>query len=432
MKIKNLLTAIAISAISMAGSSYAQTGGRIHSGNVLGNPGVSEAPATDATQTSMLDRAFGSTGGFILFRGVTAWTAALMTGDCTFTNAGVIVCTQTNGVAFAPIATSGSASNLSTGTVPAATLSSVGALRPGGRLTLATATPVMTSTVTAAGTVYYTPYVGNLIPIWNGSVFLPTQFTELSNILANSSVGNAGPAAAVGSHAVYDLFVWSSSGTLFLTRGPAWTNATTRGYTLTRTSGILTNTSAITNGPAGGAGTFVGTIATDAAGGTVTFSTGGSASGGTAGILDVWNMNNRVIETAGSVDSGAQYTYSSATIRQARASAGNQIQFVTGLQEDTGIISLFGRILTNVTVTSTGSFGIGIDSTTTFSYPPAVVTPANQGGTGGANNISGCLTAPQSNIGYHTITSNEGGNTADTFTYNVGGSANALYFTIMM
>ena len=92
---------------------------------------------------------------------------------------------------------------------------------PQGRLTLTTATPVLSADVAAAATVYYTPYVGNLIPIYDGTRFVPTDSAELSNILADSVTGKAGPAAA-GPYQVIDAFVWNDAGTVRLTRGPAW------------------------------------------------------------------------------------------------------------------------------------------------------------------------------------------------------------------
>ena len=66
---------------------------------------------------------------------------------------------------------------------------------PQGRLTLQTAVPVMSTTQSAKTTIYYTPYVGNQVPIWNGTTMTPTTFVELSNVTTASSVGSAGPAA---------------------------------------------------------------------------------------------------------------------------------------------------------------------------------------------------------------------------------------------
>jgi hypothetical protein len=47
-------------------------------------------------------------------------------------------------------------------------------ISPQGRLTLASATPVMSSTQSAKTTIYYTPYIGNLVPIYDGTNMVPT------------------------------------------------------------------------------------------------------------------------------------------------------------------------------------------------------------------------------------------------------------------
>lgn len=62
---------------------------------------------------------------------------------------------------------------------------------PQGRLTLVSDSPVMTASQSAATTIYYTPYNGNLVPIYNGTAFLATPFSELSNITTNSSTRSA-------------------------------------------------------------------------------------------------------------------------------------------------------------------------------------------------------------------------------------------------
>jgi hypothetical protein len=206
---------------------------------------------------------------------------------------------------------------------------------PNGRLTLSSQTPVMTSSVSAAGTIYYTPYVGNLTPIWTGSGFSVAAFPELTNVLANSSTGNAGPAAAIAS-SVYDLFVWSNAGTITLTRGPAWTSLTVRsaGTALSRVNGVLTNAVAITNGPAAQSGTYVGTIMTDAAGATVSYNLGSAAARGGAASLGVWNAYNQVETSAFVSDTTGNWLYASSTVRMANNSAGNRVSFVLGLNED--------------------------------------------------------------------------------------------------
>src|SRR5713101_3986345 len=121
---------------------------------------------------------------------------------------------------------------------------------PQGRLTLVAATPVMTTDQSGKTAIFYTPYNGTLIPLWDGTNLLATPFVEMTNNTTNSNVGNAGP-AAVTLNSNYDLFVWNNSGTVTLTRGPAWTSDTARGTgagttELQRINGIWTNKNAIT------------------------------------------------------------------------------------------------------------------------------------------------------------------------------------------
>lgn len=257
------------------------------------------------------------------------------------------------------------ASQLAAGIVPNARLNAT--FVPNGRLTLVSGSPVMSvANTTAAGTMLFTPYNGNLVPIYDGTNFTPTVFTELSNVNANSATGSAGP-AAVANNSCYDYFVWSNAGTPTLTRGPAWTNTSTRsaGTALARTSGVLLNSVSITNGPAANRGTYVGTACSN---GTATFDwiNGAGASGGTAAVFSIWNMYNRDKMSTTVSDTGTGYTYTSATIRQARASAGNQISFVAGLQEDGFTATMVGQVNTVAASGATAMWGVGLNSTSTF------------------------------------------------------------------
>ena len=53
---------------------------------------------------------------------------------------------------------------------------------PCGRLTLTSATPFLTSSVTAATTIYWTPYQGNFVELYDTTVnqWVPRTFSELS------------------------------------------------------------------------------------------------------------------------------------------------------------------------------------------------------------------------------------------------------------
>lgn len=299
-------------------------------------------------------------------------------------------------------------------------------ITPQGRLTLTTATPVMTATVSAAATIFYTPYVGNIVPLFDGTNMIMTACAETSNITTNSAVGSAGPAAVAASSA-YDLFVWSNAGVCTLTRGPVWTNVTSRsaGTALVRQNGIQLNSVTITNGPAASRGTWVGTVSSNA-GSTIDYIFGASASGGTAASLQVWNAYNRVMTGTKVTDSGVGYAYTTATIRQARASAGNQISFVVGLSEETitASYSTFNGLLAAV-----GAFmrvGFGFDSTTTF---------GDQFGQVGnnvavANSLAfGISTVWQPGIGVHVLSANESGDATNANNFD-NNSTNVLAATI--
>lgn len=238
-----------------------------------------------------------------------------------------------------------------------------GMVLPQGRLTLTSGVPVLTGAVAAAATLYYTPYVGDLVPIYDGTAFANTEFSELSNALSASSTGKAGPAAAT-TNSNYDLFVWNDAGTIRLTRGPAWSSSTARGSgagttELDHIKGVLVNKNAITNGPAAQRGTYVGTIRTNASS-QLDFSLGGAD---TAGNVCLWNAYNRVQGQASSRPSVNNFNYTTQTWQQFNASAVNQISLITGLSEDA--VRMFANaFVTNSSGGVIAACGIGVNSTT--------------------------------------------------------------------
>lgn len=245
-------------------------------------------------------------------------------------------------------------------------------IAPQGRLTLVSATPVMASSQTGKTVVYYTPYVGNQVPIYNGTVMVPTALigptAELANNLANGASGNAGPAAAVAD-SNYDLFVWSNSGTPTLTRGPAWSSSTSRGTGVGSTelqmvNGFWTNKFTITNGPVANLGTYVGTIRTNSGSATVDWSFGGVATGGTAAILGMWNAYNRVSVQGIIGDSTSSWSYAGGAWRSANGSNSMRVSFVQGLADE----FFEARYENGGNITSgTAYVGIGVGSTTSVS-----------------------------------------------------------------
>ncbi len=206
---------------------------------------------------------------------------------------------------------------------------------PNGRLTLTTAVPVTTADVTAAGTLYYTPYQGNQIPLYNGTSWEMFVFAELSIAV---------PAVATQ---VYDVFVDYNAGTPILAL-VAWTNDTTRATALTLQDGVLVKTGATGQ-------RYVGTVRTVAA----------SQLNDSLLLRHVWNYYNRVPRPLEVTDATASWTYTTATVRQARGSAANQVDVVIGVQEALLDLDLFANGI-NDTGGTDQSVGIGEDSTTTY------------------------------------------------------------------
>jgi hypothetical protein len=95
---------------------------------------------------------------------------------------------------------------------------------PQGRLTLSSGEPVMTADQVGKTSIFYTPYTGSVVPIYDGTAFVPTAFVGPSNDLTQSAASKSGPVAA-GPYQVIDMFVWNDSGTIRLTRGPKWIKA---------------------------------------------------------------------------------------------------------------------------------------------------------------------------------------------------------------
>lgn len=173
------------------------------------------------------------------------------------------------------------------------------------RLTLTTSIPVTTSNVTAATSIYLTPYIGNKLSIYDGSSWITYTTAELSI------------AVPATTNTMYDVFVYSNAGTptLELT---AWTNDTTRATALVKQDGVYVKSGATTR-------RYLGSFRTT------------GVSGQTEDSLAkryVWNYYNRVIRAMYVTDATVSWVYTTDTWRQANANAANQLDFVIGVNED--------------------------------------------------------------------------------------------------
>ncbi len=245
---------------------------------------------------------------------------------------------------------------------------------PDGRLTLTSGTPVMSAAVLAATSVFYAPYVGDLVPIWDGGYWTMEQFAELTLALGNNGTN---PHAA---STIFDLFVIKDAGTMRLGTGPAWTSDTARGAgagttELARRNGILVNAASLILkfGSASGnevtvpvnQATYVGTMRTTATAAQTEFSFGGLAAGGTAANLFLWNAYHRKSTLAVMRDTTNSWTYAAAAWRASNNSTGMRANYVTGLQEDAFIAINSGRTA-NGLLASGAAIGVGDNVVSTF------------------------------------------------------------------
>lgn len=206
-----------------------------------------------------------------------------------------------------------------------------------GRLTLTSATPVTTADVTAATTLYYALYAGNQVTLYNGSAWQRFTIAQLSI------------AVPATTSTMYDVFVDYNSGTPALAL-LAWTNDTTRATALTTQDGVY-----VLTGSTGKR--YVGSFRTT----TVSGQTEDSAA-----KRFVWNYYNRVDRAMQLLVSTANWTYNTATWRQANNSTTNQVACVVGVAEDAIEMEVFaGTSNSGVAVQGNyGYVGVGVDSTT--------------------------------------------------------------------
>lgn len=307
--------------------------------------------------------------------------------------------------------------------------------QPGGRLTLTSATPVISTGVTAGTAVYYTPYISTLVPIYDGSQFNLKVFSELTLTLAAQHTASN----------IFDCFIINDSGTIRIVTGPAWTTATAgsgargtgAGTTeLARLSGLWVNANAMatarngatTYSVAANQGTYVGSLFIDGTNGQISC----LPAYGQSRKWGVWNAynRNRIYLKAG--DSTATWTYNTNTIRAANGSSSNSIMIFSGLPEEYYSLRAgafrSGSTTTNQSVQ--GIVGIGYNSTTTFSGKVGRIDDTNSTASTivFGNTIEGEYLAVPA-IGINTITLNEQGGSGNTGTCTWTGTENYSILT---
>jgi hypothetical protein len=285
---------------------------------------------------------------------------------------------------------------------------------PQGYLTPVSGTPIITSDAIGATTVYYTPYVGDLIGIYNGTTIVPTTFSELSLTLVSAHAAST----------IYDVFVFNNNGVLTLVTGPAWASSTpgscSRGSgagttQISRIAGLWFNTVSMTgrNGsttytiPANQA-SYLGSIFIDSTSGQVSC----HRSYGQSRKWGIWNAFNRVPIVLKAGDPTASWTYNTSTIRASNGNTANSLTIFSGLAED--YYSLF--FTQNVGLSTNGGanlctvqVGIGYNVTNAFAGKATVISETASASLGtqaiSADFFSEYLAPPA--LGINTVTSLE-------------------------
>lgn len=205
-----------------------------------------------------------------------------------------------------------------------------------GRLTLTTALPVTTADVTAAASVFFTPYRGNRIALFDGTAWNVRTFSEIT--IALGTITSALP---------YDIFAYDNAGAVACDAPVAWTNTTTRATALTLQNGVLSKTGATTR-------RYLGTFVT-----TSTTTTEDSAA-----KRYLWNCYNRVPRPMKRFETTNSWTYITSAWRQTNGAAANQLDCVIGVSECPVFVTMTA-MWTNSNAGVVVGVGIGIDSTST-------------------------------------------------------------------
>lgn len=250
-----------------------------------------------------------------------------------------------------------------------------------GRLTLESGVPVSTTDQTAKTSIYFTPYKGNQIALYDGvSAWSVSTFTERTLSLTGLTASKN-----------HDVFIYDDSGTLTL-QAVEWTNDTTRATALTKQDGVYVKSGATTHRYLGSFRTTSTTGQTE-----IVFNSASQA----PQIL-LWNYYNRVKGRMVRRDTTNSWTYNSTTIRQANNSAANQCNFIVGVAED--------HVRGEVKVSAKGGTATFISAMIGLDVANAVDTNSIYGIVGGTANTIATLSASHASIpaaGYHYLSWNE-------------------------
>lgn len=261
-----------------------------------------------------------------------------------------------------------------------------------GRLTVSGSNPVPTNDISAAGKLYYTPYVGNRLTLLdaNGSPEVHT-FNELEWSVSTSGT------------ATYDAFVYDNAGTLTL-EIVGWTSPIVRANTPVRYNGIYVKSGDITR-------SYLGTF----------YSETTNEIESTIVQRFLWNYYNRIPQRMFRLEA-TSHTYNTNTWRPWNNNQANaQLEFVNGIVEDEFYVNVHANIVAGA-AERWPAVTIGYDTTSASSFPDIDIANRN------ANHIAAAASGPHvPDIGKHYYCINEIEWSVNTSTF-VNASINAVVF----
>lgn len=172
----------------------------------------------------------------------------------------------------------------------------------GGRLTLTTGVPVVSSDVTGAVTLYYTPYSHGQIGLYVSGAWGLYATDEVSVSLASLTDATN-----------YDVFAYYTGSAVALEL-LAWTDGTTRATALARQDGIWTKSGDATR-------RYLGTIR----------ASGSGTCEDSAAKRFVWNAYNQVRQRLSRIESAEFWSYTTNAWQMANNSSANRVEIVVGL-----------------------------------------------------------------------------------------------------
>lgn len=235
-----------------------------------------------------------------------------------------------------------------------------------GRLTLTSGTAVTTADVTGATSIYFTPYNGDQIAVFDGTRWQLYAFTEAT--IALGTLANA---------TNYDIFAWDNAGTLSYKIGPAWTSATARGSgagttELALQNGVYVNNVAITSGPGAKAGRYLGSFRTTST--TTTEDSMGGVTTQVGGKRFLWNAQQRVRRPLLVLDTADSWAYGTNTwrVQNGATAPNNCVEVLAGLAQGAVEAENRGVVYVASNVSAAAMVGIGLNSS---SAPSGLVQP---------------------------------------------------------